>query len=87
MEKLKDVLYNATKDSIMYTLKYTKGHRAKAANILGVSARSLRYYLKKYRDQGIYIPDSPEMSYETAIKGQINAKHRRSLSPPPLYKR
>ena len=44
MKSLKDI----EKEAIEKTLKETKGHRRKAAEILGISLRSLQYKIKEY---------------------------------------
>jgi DNA-binding protein Fis len=37
---------------IMQTLKETNNNQQKAAEILGISARTIRNKLRKYRDEG-----------------------------------
>lgn len=41
---------------ILDTLKYTAGNRTNAANILGISIRTLRNKIKQYMDEGIDVP-------------------------------
>lgn len=50
--KLEDV----ERDMILNTLGHTLGNRTHAANILGISIRTLRNKLAQYRDEGIDVP-------------------------------
>ena len=44
------------RDLILETLKHCLGNRTHAANILGISIRTLRNKLNEYSDDGIAVP-------------------------------
>ena len=44
------------KDLILATLRKTDGNRTHAAEILGISIRTLRNKLNKYADAGLQVP-------------------------------
>jgi two-component system, response regulator FlrC len=46
------------RDMIINTLDHCLGNRTHAANILGISIRTLRNKLSQYRDEGLDIPDA-----------------------------
>ena len=50
------------KNLIIGTLKHTLGNRTHAANILGISIRTLRNKLKQYMEEGTEIPPAPNDS-------------------------
>lgn len=54
--KLEDV----ERDLILNTLDHTLGNRTHAANILGISIRTLRNKLNQYRDAGVNVPAGTE---------------------------
>ena len=47
------------KDLIISTLKHTLGNRTHAANILGISIRTLRNKLTQYMEEGTVVPAAP----------------------------
>ena len=50
------------RDLIIDTLKHCLGNRTHAANILGISIRTLRNKLKQYTDEGVAVPAANESS-------------------------
>ena len=55
-------VHSVEKDLILDTLDYCLGNRTHAANILGISIRTLRNKLKQYSDEGTPVPPAPGMS-------------------------
>ncbi len=49
-----------SKSVILNTSTHTLGNRTHAANILGISIRTLRNKLSQYRDEGIDVPVGAE---------------------------
>lgn len=54
------------RDLIIDTLKHCLGNRTHAANILGISIRTLRNKLKQYTDEGLAVPAANEGTRATA---------------------
>ncbi|WP_114393597.1 sigma-54-dependent transcriptional regulator [Oleisolibacter albus] len=54
------------RDLILDTLRHTLGNRTHAANILGISIRTLRNKLKEYSDDGIPVPPAGGLDAATA---------------------
>ena len=48
---------------ILKALESFNYHRTKTAKHLGISKRTLRYYLMQFRNKGYYIPDNPNCPY------------------------
>jgi DNA-binding NtrC family response regulator len=46
------------RDMILNTLDHCLGNRTHAANILGISIRTLRNKLNQYREEGVEIPEA-----------------------------
>lgn len=49
-------LQDVERELILNTLTHCLGNRTHAANILGISIRTLRNKLKEYNDSGIAVP-------------------------------
>lgn len=50
------------KELILNTLDYCKGNRTHAAEVLGISIRTLRNKLKEYQESGDYVPQGDSVS-------------------------
>ena len=57
------------RELILQTLRYHQGNRTHAANVLGISVRSLRDRIHIYRDQGESVPepDSSRSDYSVQL--------------------
>ncbi len=58
-EQVGRTVASVEKELILDTLDYCLGNRTHAANILGISIRTLRNKLKQYGDEGTDIPAAP----------------------------
>jgi two-component system, response regulator FlrC len=54
------------RDLILETLQHCLGNRTHAANILGISIRTLRNKLQQYRQEGVSVPNHSETERATA---------------------
>lgn len=55
-------LADVERDLILETLRHTEGNRTHAAEVLGISIRTMRNKLKEYRRQGIELPDPVQIA-------------------------
>lgn len=63
-EQVGRTVASVEKELILDTLDYCLGNRTHAANILGISIRTLRNKLKQYGDEGTEIPAAPNTGTE-----------------------
>jgi DNA-binding NtrC family response regulator len=54
------------RDLILDTLDHVLGNRTHAANILGISIRTLRNKLNQYADEGSFVPAPGEQRHSAA---------------------
>jgi DNA-binding NtrC family response regulator len=62
-------LADVEQDLILGTLRHCLGNRTHAANILGISLRTLRNKLHEYADQGVAVPP-PGSSKELPVRAR-----------------
>lgn len=51
-------LATVEKEHILQTLKIARGNRTHAAQILGISLRTLRNKIRQYRGEGTFVPNN-----------------------------
>ena len=59
-------LAHVEREFILQTLRFHRGNRTRAADLLGISIRSLRNKIRDYRNQGEDVPP-PEGTGSTAL--------------------
>jgi len=59
-------LAHIEREFILQTLRFHRGNRTRAADLLGISIRSLRNKIRDYRDQGEDVPP-PEGTGSTSL--------------------
>ena len=59
-------LAHVEREFILQTLRFHRGNRTRAADLLGISIRSLRNKIRDYRNQGEDVP-APEGDCPTAL--------------------
>jgi DNA-binding protein Fis len=59
-------LAHVEREFILQTLRFHRGNRTRAADLLGISIRSLRNKIRDYRNQGEDVPP-PETAGSTAL--------------------
>ena len=66
-------LAHIEREFILQTLRFHRGNRTRAADLLGISIRSLRNKIRDYRDQGEDVPP-PEGTGSTSLdKRKVSA--------------
>ena len=53
-----DTIADVERDMIINTLDHVLGNRTHAANILGISIRTLRNKLAQYKEEGLDVPEA-----------------------------
>jgi DNA-binding protein Fis len=71
-------LAHVEREFILQTLRFHRGNRTRAADLLGISIRSLRNKIRDYRNQGEDVPP-PEAPGSTALDERRRVL-RRSMS-------
>lgn len=65
------------KEHILQTLKIARGNRTHAAQILGISLRTLRNKIRQYRDEGVFVPQNRagrvSNKERALLEGKVNA--------------
>jgi transposase len=61
------------RDLILETLVHCLGNRTRAAEILGISIRTLRNKLHEYRAHGIAVPVAPGQGLDPGFAGASSA--------------
>jgi two-component system response regulator FlrC len=59
-------LAHVEREFILQTLRFHRGNRTRAADLLGISIRALRNKIRDYRDQGEDVPP-PEAARTSAL--------------------
>ena len=67
-------LAQVERELILQTLRFHRGNRTRAADLLGISIRSLRNKIRDYRNQGEDVPP-PEGTGSTARDGFSELRH------------
>ena len=67
-------LEHIEREFILQTLRFHHGNRTRAADLLGISIRSLRNKIRDYRNQGEDVPP-PEGTGSTARDGFSELRH------------
>ena len=66
VQLIEHTLAHVEREFILQTLRFHRGNRTRAADLLGISIRSLRNKIRDYRNQGEDVPP-PETAGSTAL--------------------